>query len=131
MSTAVVACPTAECVVCRAEVHTCDLSECPEGIGWHYDGVQLRSGAWVCSESCWEAATAWPRPMDRALGAARAMLAVAIFAGALVFYQGTPLPMGVALPLALILAGLFVAVLHLVEAAPAKGPGRIVSRGRR
>jgi hypothetical protein len=125
-----VRCVMADCVVCRAAVHTCELAECPDGF-LHFDGGQLSSGGWVCSERCWERATAWPRPMDRALGAARAMLALAIFVGAFVFYRQTPLPTIIALPLALILAGLFVAVLHLVEAAPSKGPGRVVSRGRR
>lgn len=120
-------CPTTECVVCSAVVFACELDSCPVG---HLDGGQLTSGGWCCSEKCWESATAWPPPMDRALRLARLLLAVAIFAGALVYYLGTPLPLWLALPLAGILAGLIVGLLLLAEAAPAKGPGQVTG-GRR
>jgi hypothetical protein len=92
---------------------TCPLCGCADG----------------CVSSC--PRMEWPRKMDSALLLVRAMLTLAIFAGAFVFYRGTPLPVWLALPPALILAALFVAVLLLVEAAPSKGPGRVVSRGRR
>lgn len=85
-----------------------------------------------CSDGCVSSCPTqeWPRRMDGSLLLVRVMLAVAIFAGALIFYLGMPLPLWLALPLALILAGLFVGVLLLVEAAPAAGPGKVTG-GRR
>lgn len=85
-------------------------------------------GAYPHAKAC---PSAWPPPMDRALRQARAMLGLAMFAGALVYYLRAPLPLYVALPLAVILASLIVGVLLLAEAAPSKGPGRVTGRSTR
>lgn len=120
---AVVRCLTADCVVCGAEVWTCDGPEsCPPE---HAFGGQLSGGGWVCSEACWEAAMAWPRPMDRALATWRVSLAFLIFAGAFVYFRAQPLlPVWLALALAFVLAASIVSALLLAEAVPAKGRGR-------
>jgi hypothetical protein len=49
-------CEFEKCSICGSEVCTSEFDgdgSCPV----HLDGCQLHSGAWVCSEVCWELAS--------------------------------------------------------------------------
>lgn len=122
-------CPIEACVICRAPVHTCELGECPEGER-HMAGGELSSGGWVCSETCWETATAWPPKRDRLTTLRRVLAGLALSLAATSFMVPAAGPqLGVAL--SGLLAALLCALFALLEKLPAESSGTVASRGRR
>lgn len=125
-------CQTAPCVICEAPVHTCELGECPDGADMaHMDGGQLGSGAWVCSEACWETASAWPPPVDRERIAKRALGLFMVWLCCFGLFVSQPIPLLRATALSLIVAALWGLIHWAAMRLPPDPVARLTSRGRR
>jgi hypothetical protein len=118
-------CEVEACVVCSAPVFTCELGECPEAFE-HQTGGQLVSGAWVCSEMCWETATAWPPKLDakllvhRGIGLLGMVLVLTSFFAPVMAWRA-------ALALSGVTAALVGLVFYLCELLPPAGGGGVRS----
>ena len=55
--------PVVKCCVCEKEVKTCERDVAINGnyvCPVHPEGAELSHGRWVCSDQCWDTATAEP-----------------------------------------------------------------------
>jgi hypothetical protein len=118
-------CDVEACLMCQAPVFTCELGECPEGFD-HRAGSQLTSGAWVCSETCWESASTWPPKVDRRLIVHRGIALLAMVLVLTSFFAPV-LEWRAALALAGTTAALIGIVFYLCELLPPAGRGGVRS----
>lgn len=123
-------CGIEACLICSAPVFTCELGDCPEGFE-HQEGGKLVSGAWVCSETCWETATVFPPRVDRSLIVHRVVGLAMVWLCLFGMFLAQPIARQQALGLSIIVTALWGLIHWALTKLPPEPRGTVTSRGRR